>query len=247
MDIKNGNNRKLLVITAINSILLVAILALVILLWQPWSPAINANTRKITVTGSATVEATPDQYQFSPSWTEDTVPDITKLNDQIVTKLKELGVKDSQIKNNASTYGSPELYYIAPVEGKQKTTLSITVTIKDKGLAQKVQDYLLTTNPSGSIAPYPSFSSTKQKELQNKLRSDATADAKDKAAQTAKNLGSKIGKVVEVSESSSGGFYPLPIAVSDANTGMSSAKNSLSLQPGSDEYTYSVTAVFTLD
>jgi len=39
------------------------------------------------------------------------------------------------------------------------------ITDIKKDLAQKVQDYLLTTNPKGSVTPYPSFSTAKQKEL----------------------------------------------------------------------------------
>lgn len=245
MEINNGNRKSLMALVVINTLLLVGILASVLLQWQPWDPALSANTRKITVTGMASTEATPDQYQFSPIWTRDTTTEITALNDQVITKLKELGVKDTQIKNNASRYGSPEVYYSAPADGKQKTTLSITITVKDKDLAQKIQDYLVSTNPSGSITPYPSFSSSKQKELQVKLRAEATKDAKQKAEQTADGLGAKVGKVIEISEGASGGFYPMPIAVSDTSA-VSSAKDSISVQPGSDEYSYSVTAIFTL-
>lgn len=245
MEINNGNKKGLMALVVINTLLLLGILASVLLQWQPWDQAVSANTRKITVTGTASTEATPDQYQFSPMWTRDTTAEITALNDQIITKLKELGVKDTQIKNNASRYGSPEVYYSAPADGKQKTTLSITITVKDKDLAQKIQDYLVSTNPSGSITPYPSFSSSKQKELQVKLRAEATKDAKQKAEQTADGLGAKVGKVIEISEGASGGFYPMPIAVSDTSA-VSSSKDSISIQPGSDEYSYSVTAIFTL-
>lgn len=245
MEINNGNKKGLMTLVVTNTLLLLGILASVLLQWQPWDPAVSANTRKITVTGTALTEATPDQYQFSPIWTRDTTAEITALNDQIMTKLKELGVKDTQIKNNASRYGSPEVFYSAPADGKQKTTLSITITVKDKDLAQKIQNYLLTTDPSGSITPYPSFSSPKQKELQVKLRAEATKDAKQKAEQTAEGLGAKVGRVIEISEGASEGFYPMPIAVSDTSA-VSSSKDSISIQPGSDEYSYSVTAIFTL-
>lgn len=232
-------------LVVINTLLLLGVLASVLLQWQPWDPAISANTRKITVTGTASTEATPDQYQFSPLWTRNTTTEITALNDQIIKKLKELGVKDPQIKNNAGRYGSPEVFYSSPTDGKQNSNLSITITVRDKDLAQKVQDYLLTTDTSGSITPYTSFSSSKQKELQVKLRAEATKDAKQKAEQTAEGLGAKVGKVIEISEGISGGFYPMPITISDSS-GVSSAKDSISVQPGSDEYSYSVTAIFTL-
>lgn len=234
-------------------VLLVATLVSVLLFWKPWDAALTANTRKITITGSASVKAEPDQFQFNPSYTRDTTAEISKLNDQVVAKLKSLGVTDSQIKNNAARYGSAEIYYMAPVSGKEQTTLSLTITVDDKELAQKVQTYLVTTDPSGSITPYPTFSTAKQKELQDKVRNDAITDARKKADDTAKGLGAKVGKVIEVNEGFSGGgscgsgiACPARDAATSSDGAVAPEKN-LSLQPGSDEFTYSVTVVFALD
>lgn len=237
----------------INLLLLAGIFLSVLMFWQPWDQAVTANTRKITVTGTATVEAEPNQFQFSPRYTKDSTDEITKLNDQIVATLKNIGVEDSQIKNNASRYGSTRAYYIVETEdGKDETTLSLTITVDSKDLAQKVQDYLITTNPSGSITPYASFSTTKEKELQDKARGNAIKDARKKAQQTADGLGVKIGKVITVSEGSSGGGCGYgsicPVALdSVASNEVGETKASITVQPGTDEYTYSFTVVFALE
>jgi uncharacterized protein len=117
-------------------------------------------------------------------------------------------------------------------------------------VAKKVQDYLVTTNPSGSITPYPSFSTKKQKDLQDKVRSEALTDARKKADDTAKGLGAHVGKVIAISEGSSGGGCGANsiCPAQDAAVGSSAGSGkSLSVQPGSDEFTYSVSVVFALD
>lgn len=234
-------------------LLQLAVLICLLLFWKPWDSALGANTRKITITGSASVKAEPDQFVFTPSYTRDKTSDIAKLNDSVIAGLKKLGVTDAQIENNASRYGSPDIYYIAPdsKEGKEQTTLSLTVTVTDKTLAQKVQDYLLTTDPAGAITPYPSFSTTKQKELTEKVRAEALADARKKADTTASELNVKVGKVIEINEGSSGGgcssMYDCPVRdVASPTTGAEDGKT-ISVQPGTDEFTYSVTVVYELN
>jgi uncharacterized protein YggE len=111
-------------------------------------------------------------------------------------------------------------------------------------MAQKVQDYLLTTSPSGTISPYSAFSTEKRKELESQARDEATIDAREKAEQSAENLGFKLGKVKSIEDQSGfGGVIPLdtPATMED------SARSSLSVQPGENEITYTVRVVYYLD
>ena len=238
----------------VNLLLVAGTLASLLLFWKPWDPTITTAARKITITGSATVKSEPDEFQFTPSYTKDTTSEIAKLNDQIVATLKNLGVQDDQIKNNASSYGSPDIYYMDTASGKDQTTLSLTITVNDKKLAQKVQDYLLTTNPKGAITPNGSFSTAKQKELENKARGDAIKDARTKADQTASGLDTKIGKVLEVSEGSSnsgcgsaGIMCPVALGSSVSSSDEATKSKNLSIQLGKNEVTYSFTVTFALN
>lgn len=247
--------RWVVVLGIVNFLLVAATLVSVILFWKPWDQAIGANARKLTITGTATVKAEPDQFRFSPSYTKDTAGEISKLNEQIVATLKNLGVKKEEIKNNASSYGSSDIYYTDQSQGKERATLSLTITVNGKDLAQNVQNYLLTTSPSGAISPTGMFSATKQKQLENQARGDAIKDAKAKAGQTASGLGTKIGKVIEVTENSSngGGVCSLsriacPMAANGSTVSKDSVSDSsLTVQPGTNELTYSFTVVFALD
>jgi hypothetical protein len=215
-----------------------------LLIWKPWS-AVGADARTVSVTGEATVSAEPDEYGFYPTYqfTDDdrdaALATLTKKNEDVVSGLKKLGVEDSRIKTNSSGYDLPSFRGEPEGGGKPTYTLSLTVTVADKDLAQKVQDYLLTTSPSGSVSPQATFSDNKRRELENQARDEATKDARAKAEQSAKNLGFKLGKVKEVTDGSGFGVFPSRDGATTAED-----KAQLTIQPGENKLTYSVSVVY---
>jgi uncharacterized protein YggE len=235
------------------SLVLAAVIIAMVWLWIRWEAYPKAADRSVSVSGSDTVTAVPDEYVFSPSYQfsnaskQKAVSELTNKSDEIIAKLKSLGVADSKIKSNASNYDSG-LY--APVSnGKTAATLSLTITVSDKQLAQKVQDYLVTTSPTGAITPQVSFSTAKQKALEDQARDKAEQDARAKAEQSAKNLGYKTGKVKSVVD---GGFSGIgcrygacPVIQGGlSEDSVSSSSPKLNLQPGENELTYNVTVVY---
>jgi hypothetical protein len=224
-------------------------------LWQPWVNK-SVSDRTITITGSTTIEAEPDQYVFSPYYQREgtdktTVNDkISTLSKTIIAKLKSLSVKDSAIKTDVSAYDYGS-YYTQTEDNNYTSTLSLTVTLKDKNLSQKVQDYLATTEPSGSVTPNISFSTAKQKALESQAREQALKDAKSKAETGAGQVDAKLGRVIRVSDISSNSVTPLPWMLDTANKSVQSsaesdAKSSYSIQPGLDEYSFSIDVVYEL-
>lgn len=224
-------------------------------LWRPWENNSTSN-RTIAITGSTTLEAAPDQFVFSPYYQKEGTDkaavntELSDLSKTIVAKLRTLDVKDTAIKTDVNSYDYG-IYYGTP-EKTSSTTLYITVTIKDKILAQKVQDYLSTTSPSGSITPQISFSTAKQKELETQARDAAITDAKIKAEASAKQLGVKLGRVVKVSDITSNGITPLPwmmdsVSGSAGSTKSSSTSSSYNIQPGLNEYSFSVEVTYELN
>lgn len=225
-------------------VILLIIIATMLAIWKPWD-TIDPDARTISVTGEATVSAEPDEYAFYPTYEftganpDTTLTQLTQKSDGIIKELKALGVKDNQIKTNAGGYED------LPVSRKTGTdvstyTLQLTVTVADKELAQKVQDYLLTTSPTGAITPYPTFSEAKRKEVEAQARDQATKDARDKADQSARNLDFKIGKVKSVSDGSGfGDIFTLDAgAASSAEARQDSS--TLTIQPGENDLSYSV-------
>lgn len=220
-----------------------------ILLWQPWNPDVTIQ-RKITVSGEAIVKSAPDEYQFNPYYERATSGEIVSLSQDITAKLKSLGVADDKIKVTVSDYGqsvggSPDGSPVVPPNQSQNT-LSVSISVATKALAQKVQDYLLTTAPKGLVTPNSIFSATKQKQLEDQARTKAIADAKRRADQSAAGLGAKVDKVLEINDSSMpGSIYPLKgVAATDSTA--ASGVQSLPIQPGQNEINYSVQVTFSL-
>lgn len=131
---------------------------------------------------------------------------------------------------------------------KTTGTLNLTITLKDKELTQKVQDYLITTSPSGSITPVSTFSTAKQKTLESQARNEAIKDAKDKATASAEQIGTKLGKAITISDAISGGVSPMPwLYRTEDSVKSESSTSSYSVQPGLNEYSFSVEITYEIN
>lgn len=203
--------------------------------------------RTLSITGTATIKAEPDEFSFYPSYEfKNTSKDaalatLTAKSEQIITELKKLGVADNKIKTNASGYERG--IYLPKAESDGTTyNLSLTVNVSSKELAQKVQDYLVATAPTGAVTPQPTFSEAKQKQLEADARAKAEQDARLKAEASAKNLGYKIGKVKSISEAGAGIMPAFDLLRQGGNASVSSER--LPIQPGENNLPYSVTVVY---
>ncbi len=224
-------------------------IGLMLYLWQPWN-SISADTRRITVTGEATLEAEPDEFAFRPTYSfessdkDKALQEASDTTTEIVNELKKLGVEDKDIKVNG--YGQDWYWFYN--DELDRVSVNIIATVSEKDTAQKVQDYLLTTNPEGQITPTPTFSEAKQKELEEQGRTAAVADAKSKAQISVNELEVKLGKVISVSEGYGFADYPVAFGENGTAVGLDSVevKRSIPLQPGQDKLSYSVTVVYEI-
>jgi len=233
--------------TQLPLILALLIIAGILIVWKPWDQQVNAAERTISVTGESEISAVPDEYLFNPQYETQAADKATALADstaktnEVVSRLKSLGVQDKDIKTDTNGYQD---YWNS---SDQTYSAYLSVTVHDKQLAQKVQDYLLTTDPSGSVSPSATFSKAKAKQLADTGRDRATTDARRKAEQSAKNLGFKLGKVKSVSDGS-GDVAPHPYLLNAADAaGATTAKaESLPIQVGQNDTSYQVTVVYYL-
>jgi uncharacterized protein YggE len=217
----------------------------------------GADERTISVSGEATVKAVPDEYVFYPNYNfknadkAAALDELTKKSDQVVAELKKLGVPEDKIKtsSNGGDYGP--ISYNGSDSKDTVYNLSLTVTVGDSKLAQTVQDYLTSTQPTGQVSPQAAFSDSKRKQLEGQARNEATKEAREKADQSAKNLGFKVGKVKSVDDGSGfGGAIPYSSRVmgtsTDAVAPEAAAAPKLSVQPGENSLNYSVNVVYTI-
>lgn len=229
------------------SLLLLAAIAVMLFLWKPWQDG-GDNNRTVQVTGEAKIKAVPDEFFFTPSYSfsspdkAEALDQLNKKSEELVSRLKKLGVDDRKIKTNADGY-QRGIYFPEQTDTGATYNLSLNVTVNDKDLAQKVQDYLVSTNPSGAVFPHAVFSASKQKELESKARDEATRNARAKAEQSARNLGYRIGRVVSVKDTENFMTSP-PIRPLDSRTTELDASRSAKVQPGENELTYSVTVTY---
>lgn len=228
--------------------LLAIVIVVMVALWRPWQQ--SADGRTVTVTGTTTVKATPDEYTFSPSWQfkdadkAAALAAATAKSSDVVASLKKLGVADNKITTNVGGWDS---YYYYDTDSKQHVyTLTIGVVTATRDTAQKLQDYLITTTPTGQVSPVAAFSQTKQKSLESNARSAATKDARTKADEMASNLGFKVGKVKSIDDQNGGGIaYPMYNKTMTAvGVATDSASSSLAVQPGENELSYSVQVTY---
>jgi len=233
------------------AIILLVVIAGMTYVWKPWAKPTAART--ITVQGQATVTAVPDRYDFQPVFEDTDLKAVTATGNDAVAQLKKLGVKDADIKTAISSAGTvtPEMgankpTLIYPYPTTNPNTYTITLTVTDKALAQKVSDYLANTPATGEITPSASFSKATADKLDLEARSKASDDAKSKATVTAKQLGATVGKVITISDTGYGGIIPLA-----AGQGVSSSLDAKSaagptVQPGTNDVNYSFTVEFEL-
>lgn len=231
-------------------ILLLLVIGTMLWLWKPWQSEPQTD-RTISVTGETTIKAEPDEFVFNPAYqfknTDKKVAleKLTMKSDEITAKLKEIGVSDNHIKSN--TGGYQDYYYYTNTNNTYTYNLSLTITADSKEQAQKVQDYLVTTDSEGTISPRANFSDSKKKQLEDQARDQATKDARAKADQSAQNLGFKIVSVKSVNDSNNdlGNIYPRVFnGVTDLAQGANSSESKLQVQPGENDLNYSVKVVY---
>lgn len=238
------------------SLVLLAVILGMLGLWRPWQ---GTGSQTISMTGEASVKATPDEFSFSPTYQQsastsvDAISAVSKTGNAVVAKLKELGIEEKAIKtsvNSTPDYSKP---YIGIPErdpgttpGGYLATYSLTVIVNDKDLAQKTLDYLVTTSPLYGVSPQSTFRAETRAQLEAEARSKAVADAKSKAAQTAEELEVRVGRVVSVSEPSWGGVIPMTATGSREIALDTAAPTTPVLLTGEETVTYSVVVVFRL-
>lgn len=268
-SLATGRNLKVDIRWVLIALLGLGLIAM-LLAWHPWSAGADSrDPRTIRVTGQSTVTAEPDQYVFSPVYqfsnadSAAALDALAKKNQSLLDGLKQAGATDKQIRTNADGYrnGSiePSIAVGEPAPGNAGTgssqrkqlptySLRLTITVTDKSVSQKVQDYLATTAPSGPVTPMTTFSTKQRQQLEDQARDQATKDARSKAEQSAKNLGFSLGNVRSVNDASGLGIYPMAKGGSTMEFAPSSDTTaaSLPLHPGENQLDFSVEVEYYL-
>jgi uncharacterized protein len=169
-----------------------------------------------TVTGRGEVAAVPDTALISlgvnktgPT-VEGAKEEVNKIINQITMEIKQLGVEEKNIKTTNFTV-TPNIDFR---DGSQRTNgyivnANIEVRVKPVDRANNAIDVAtrLGANQIGSVQFV--LNDEDRKKLEMDARKEAISEAKEKAASIAQAAGIKLGRIIDVQESSEGDLPPV--------------------------------------
>ena len=164
---------------------------------------------QMTVTGTATLEVSPDCADLTMTLSSDDVkPGVATQHVQaeendLVAGLEKLGVEGADLKLSYLT--------LEPVydEGwlhirTYRAQITVTATTKDFG---KIATIMEAGATAGATQMSSAFRRSDLPELKKKVREMALTAAKEKAQQTAGVLGIKLGRISSVAENTGGQMW----------------------------------------
>ena len=198
------------------------------------------NADQITVSGAGKIYAKPDVATITLGLKTDgqTVKDITQTNTTIMNKilkeLKDLGISDKDVQTVQ--------YYVAPqynwtekggtVPNGYTVEQDVQVKIRD---FDKIGDVLsIAANHGANTISGLQFTIDNPEQFKDQARAKAIAQAKANAQNLAKESGLKLGKLINVYESSS----PYPVMYNSAKAvggGVMESAPVPTVQPGQQE------------
>lgn len=220
------------------------------ILGQTEALADDPTPRTITMTGSASIGATPDRVEITlgVSSKAETAKDALTLNNvnmnQIIATLKENGVEEKYIlTSNFSIHAEYQHFKDGrptKVRG-YKVSNNVRVQVQDVKALGPLLDKVVSagSNQVHGIRFYVSNAD----EIKDKARKKAVEKAKRKAQLYTEAAGVKLGKVMVISESSRhAGNHPVPMARS-----LAAEATSVPISGGEQQLSVSVTISWELD
>src|SRR3989344_5992183 len=214
-------------------------------IFYPISVTNRAVSAELSVVGEGKVDVVPDTANVQAGITAEdkTVQEvegkINEINNKIVSALERLGIDKKDIKT--SNYSINPSYDFTP-NGRNNISgytgnASLVITVRKQELVSQV---ITAATEAGANQVYNSgFTVDDPSKYREEARNKAIQNAKDQAQKLSKELGIKLGKVVNIVESTPGHDGIVPFLRSEAGLG-----GAPDLQPGSQTITSVVTLYF---
>jgi len=190
----------LVAVVCLASVLVVAIIRERIVTPVRYTMTVSAEGKAIAVPDIATVTVgvnTPEKMKVSQ-----VVAENTKVMNKIIEAVKNQGVEDKDIKT--VTYQLYPVYDYTERAGRVLKGYTITqeIQVKIRDLEKIGQIIEVATASGANQVGDVSFTIDDQDALKTQARNEAIEKAKAKAKEISKAAGVRLGKVVDVSESS---------------------------------------------
>ncbi len=181
----------------------------------PLKVSVSNTSQELAVVGEGKVDAIPDTAYVDVGITVSNVKTVKEaqekintINNQLIESVKKLGISPQEIKTtNYSIY--PTYTYENNVNRISGYDGNATITVKTKKTETVPLIIEEATNAGANQINNTRFVIDSPEKYRESAREMAIKNAKDQAEKMAKSLGIKLGKVVNVVESISGGISPL--------------------------------------
>lgn len=213
----------------------------------PLTLTTTTKTTELAVVGEGKVDVVPDTAYVdvginvnNAQTVDEAQKTIDKTNNSIIDAMKTLGINKADIKtSNYSIY--PNYSYsdrqneISGYNGN----VTVQIRVKSPSLASSVIES--ATKAGANQVQGTRFVVDKPEKYREDARSAAIANAREQAEKLAKSLGIKLGRVVNIVESSPSQVYP--VAYSAMAEGRGGGGGAV-IEPGSQTITSVVTLYF---
>jgi hypothetical protein len=208
----------------------------------------GAAVSRITVTGTGAVSGTPDQLtlsmgvQTSGSSVSSALQRANQAVRAVTRALTRTGVQNSDIQTSGLSI-QPDYTGNSAVPAGYGVSESIDVTLRALASAGTQISDAARAGGNATVVDGVSLNLNDSGSLLAAARAKAVADAKAKAAQYARALGSSLGPVVSMSEQSP--VEPFPVFASGAAPS-AATPSPVPVHPGSQQVSVTVTVIFAL-
>ena len=206
----------------------------------------------ITISGKGSVFAKPDIGQVSLSIVHErpTVAEAQKEStdaaNKVVAFLKSKGVEDKDIKT--TDYSIYPQYNYTQDRGQIFRGYEVrqSVGVKIRKL-DSVSDILAGAASAGANqVSNLTFTIDDPDQIKGQARSEAIVDAKTKAQELARELGVKLGRVINFTESEGGGYPPMMYDSYGGKGGVGAAAPTPTINPGENEVVSNVVVTYEI-
>lgn len=230
--------------------LVVLVAAAFLLPWRMinWGHVTMDSPNQVVVQGSAQSDEPNKVASFYLSITSmnsdkaAAVEDLTKRTNEIIAKVREYGIADTDMKTQNMSIWQDERYNSqtgASSKGDWRASNSIEVKINDITKVQGFTDLMSSSGVDNLSGPNYTVDSTNM--AGDSLLDEAVANAKTKAEQVAKASGKQLGELIYVQENATG-YGVSPLMMEKGMGGGAGAE----MLPGTTNISKTVTVAFEL-
>lgn len=244
------------VVSLYGTILLLTVLALWFInalnISYPLSVTTKSVSGELAVVGEGKVDIVPDLATTdlgivvnNAKTVEDAQNQINKVNNAIITSLSSLKIKKEDIKtSNYSIYPNYD-YQSNPAGSITGYNGNVTVSVKVRDTAKLPDVLSLSTKAGANQVIGTNFSVDKPEKYREEARVKAIQNAREQAEKLASNLGIRLGKIVNIVESTNTPGPIMPFAAKSQELSVGSGGGiAPDLQPGSQTISSTVTLYF---